>query len=71
MAMQKEMESLYKVNIWELCELSKGGGALTAKWIYKQNEAFSWLKIKGGKYGWLFEAAIIRKIFTLMKFFLL
>ena len=36
--MQEEMESLQKNQTWELCELPKGGRALTAKWIYKRKE---------------------------------
>ena len=32
------MESLYKNETWELCDLPKGRRALTAKWIYKQKE---------------------------------
>jgi len=37
-AMQEEMESLYKNETWELRDLPKGCRALTAKWIYKQKE---------------------------------
>jgi len=38
LAMQEETESLQKNRTWELCELSKGRRALTAKWIYKRKE---------------------------------
>ena len=38
MAMQEEMESLYKNETWELCDLPKGHCALTTKWIYKRKE---------------------------------
>ena len=38
MAMQEEIESLYKNESWELCDLPKGRRCLMTKWIYKQKE---------------------------------
>jgi len=38
MDIQEEMESLYKNETWELCDLPKGRRAITAKWIYKRKE---------------------------------
>jgi len=50
------MESLYKNETWELCDLPKGRRALTTKWIYKQKDGISsvddarwksWLVVRG------------------------
>jgi len=38
MAMQEEMESLYKNETWQLCDLPKGRRPLTAKWIHKRKK---------------------------------
>ena len=44
------MESLYKNETWELCQLPNGCHALMAKWIYKRNEGIHGLKMLDGKH---------------------
>ena len=34
-AMKSELESIYKKNTWELCDLPKGRKVVAIKWIYE------------------------------------
>lgn len=72
LAMQEEVKSLQKNQIWKLCELPKGRRALTAKWIYKKRNVFLELKMQGGKCGkcaWLLVVAIRKNVLTMMRYF--
>ena len=40
-AMEEEMQSLHKNQIWELVELPKGKRAIWCKWVYKKKESVS------------------------------
>ena len=37
-AVQKEMESLYKNGTWDLVKLPKGKKTVLCKWVYKKKE---------------------------------
>ena len=47
-AMEKEMQSIHKNQMWELVELPKEKKALWCKWVYKKKKAVS--KKEGEKF---------------------
>ena len=54
-AMEEEMQSLHKNQMWEFVELPKGKRAIGCKWVYKKKEAVS--ENKGEK----FKARLVAK----------
>ena len=54
-AMEEEMQSLHKNQMWELVELPKGKRAIRCKWVYKKKEVV--LEKEGEK----FKASLVAK----------
>ncbi|GJR53654.1 transposable element [Tanacetum coccineum] len=58
LAMNEDMESLYKNNTWELAKPPKGQKIVGCKWVFKKKEGITGIKYER------FKACLVAKLFT-------